>query len=285
MSIYNEAIRRARDEGRVDFQQMPWEQSSKQPETSRDKKTHDFRIPNILRALPPKVFTDFQIILENTHSILMEKPYRVIGVTSPTPFQGVSTCSAVMSAMLAMGKRDGYAQLPPAEAIDEWLDMVKMTEAGTKVMLLDAQIKNPVQHEYFELPEHQGLIQIITGIIPYEKLIKDTDIPTLKVIPLGEKKQFQFAPSFLENFHVLLDNLKSQFQYIIMDIPPILNFAEGLALSKLCDGIILVVRAGEIRWEVIQEAKRLLQKAGVPILGGILNQRKYFIPNWLYKRM
>ena len=68
MSIYNEAIRRARDEGRVDFQKLPWEKSSKQPESSPDKKKHDFRIPNILRALPPKVFTDFQVSPRNSLS-------------------------------------------------------------------------------------------------------------------------------------------------------------------------------------------------------------------------
>jgi hypothetical protein len=45
----------------------------------------------------------------------------------------------------------------------------------------------------------------------------------------------------------------------------------------------MVMQAGEIRWEVIQEARRLLEKAGVEVIGGILNRREYFIPNWIYR--
>lgn len=285
MSIYRDAFKRARQEGKGDFQKLPWEESEQPAGSPAKRKTAELPIPDILKELPINVFTDFQIIAENIHSRLMDKPLRVIGVTSPTPFQGVSTCSAVTASMLAMGKRNGYAKILPDENLEEWLSMMQASSGYTKVILLDAQIRHPVQHELFQLPNHQGLIQVISDAIPLEEVIIDTDLASLKLIPLGKKQRFQLALGYLENFHQLLDNLQPHYQYIVLDIPPILNFAEGLAISKLCDGVILVVRAGHTRWEVVQEAKRLLQKAGVYIVGGVLNQRKFFIPNWLYKRL
>jgi hypothetical protein len=49
--------------------------------------------------------------------------------------------------------------------------------------------------------------------------------------------------------------------------------------------MILIVRAGDTCWEVIQEARRLLDRAGVNILGGVLNRREYFIPTWAYRNI
>ena len=71
--------------------------------------------------------------------------------------------------------------------------------------------------------------------------------------------------------------------FIFIDIPPLLEYAEGITLSKLCDGVVLNVKSGSTRWESVQEAKGLLEKANVNILGTILNRRKSYVPDWVSK--
>ena len=63
-----------------------------------------------------------------------------------------------------------------------------------------------------------------------------------------------------------------------------MNYPEGLALSRLCDGVVLVVKAGNTRFEAIKNASQVLKNSGVRVLGGVLNQRKYHIPELFYKR-
>ena len=77
----------------------------------------------------------------------------------------------------------------------------------------------------------------------------------------------------LEKLKSYLDILKTKIEFILLDIPPLLQYSEGIALSKLCDGIILVIEAGETRWEIVQQANRLLEKAHVNLIGGVLNRK------------
>ena len=106
-----------------------------------------------------------------------------------------------------------------------------------------------------------------------------------KVITVGEKKNFMLTNRQIEKFRSLLEYLRSQYNHIFIDIPPLVQDAEALRLSELCDGMILTVNSGSTRWEVLREAKNLLHKTHVPLIGGILNKRKHYIPNWLYNTL
>ncbi len=76
------------------------------------------------------------------------------------------------------------------------------------------------------------------------------------------------SPKHQAKLKYYLDVLKTKLEFVLLDIPPLLQYAEGITLSKLCDGLILVIEAGETRWEVVQQAKRLLERANVNLIGG-----------------
>lgn len=82
----------------------------------------------------------------------------------------------------------------------------------------------------------------------------------------------------------LLEKLRSQFEYIIIDAPPVIGHSETLALSKLTDGVLFVVKANQTRWEIIDEARGQLKDVGAKVLGVVLNERRFFIPNGIYRR-
>jgi Mrp family chromosome partitioning ATPase len=135
------------------------------------------------------------------------------------------------------------------------------------------------------MPLEGGLGELLTDEILPPAAIKNISASDLKLITAGQKRWNPLAPIDFEKFKSLLSYVKPYFEFVILDIPPVLRFAEGIALSKQCDGLILVVRANQTRWEIVAEAKRLLEKSGVNILGAVLNRRKFYIPEKIYRRL
>lgn len=272
MSTYENAFQKAMAEGKIGKDMFPWEQV--QPNATNlyelEQIYHD--LPDRLKQLPFSVLNEFQIISENIRSAAIQNSLNVIGITSPTPYQGTSTLSAILSMIIASGKRSG----PSREIHGE--NPLK----GFPVLLIDAQVRNPSLHHIFQINGRRGLFDLLNFNASLDSVIKDVDTPQLKLITVGEDYD-HFVHDHFENLRYFLGGLKSQFEFVFMDIPPVLHYAEGIALSKLCDGIVMVVQAGQTRWEVVQEANRALQKANINVIGGILNHRKYYIPNWLYR--
>lgn len=81
------------------------------------------------------------------------------------------------------------------------------------------------------------------------------------------------------------EKLKQQFDFILVDSPPVSVSAIGLALVHKVDGVVLVVEAEKTRWPVARRAKERIIKAQGNILGIIFNKRRYYIPSFIYKRL
>jgi uncharacterized protein involved in exopolysaccharide biosynthesis/Mrp family chromosome partitioning ATPase len=87
------------------------------------------------------------------------------------------------------------------------------------------------------------------------------------------------------SFEDLLDLWRREYRYIVFDTPPVLEETAAVHLAKWTDGIVLVVEAERLRWEVAQRAKELLEASDGCVLGVVLNKRHYHVPDWLYKTL
>ena len=81
----------------------------------------------------------------------------------------------------------------------------------------------------------------------------------------------------------LFGKLRQQFDFILIDSPPVTHSAVGLALVHKVDGVLLVVEAEKTRWSVARHVKNRLIIAQGNLLGVILNKRRYYIPSFIYK--
>ena len=89
----------------------------------------------------------------------------------------------------------------------------------------------------------------------------------------------------LDGFQTLIDDLRKDFTYILIDAPPLNEYAEASLFGRMADGLVLVLEAHDTRRESAQKAKEMLDAAGVPVLGAVLNKRTYPIPESLYRRL
>jgi len=81
------------------------------------------------------------------------------------------------------------------------------------------------------------------------------------------------------------EKLRQRFDLILIDSPPATTSPDGLDISPKVDGIVLVVEADKTRWPVAESVKERIKRSGGKILGIVLNKRRYYIPNFIYKRL
>jgi Mrp family chromosome partitioning ATPase len=84
---------------------------------------------------------------------------------------------------------------------------------------------------------------------------------------------------------VFWKKLKQRFDLILVDSPPATTSTDGLAISSKVDGVILVVEAEKTRWPVAENVRDRIKRSGGNILGIVLNKRRFYIPDFIYKRL
>jgi capsular exopolysaccharide synthesis family protein len=158
---------------------------------------------------------------------------------------------------------------------------------GSKVLLVDANLRDSNLHKAFHLQRENGLTELVSEQRPrdFDHFIKETSLENLYVITSGSPHPNPCSVFESDYFGTLLDQLKVQWDWVLIDSPAITSCSDSNALASKVDGIILVIQAEKTRWEVGQEIRAQLENCGGRILGVILNKRRLPIPRWIYRAL
>lgn len=148
---------------------------------------------------------------------------------------------------------------------------VAMAQSGKKVILMDCDLRKPVQHKIFG-KKNRGLTNVLVEELDVEDFIQDTQVENLRVLTSGPIPPNPSELLGSTKMQELIDYLKTQTDYLIIDAPPVIAVTDACVLASKVDGITLVVNSGEIRPEMAQRAKDLLLKANGHLLGVVLNR-------------
>lgn len=144
---------------------------------------------------------------------------------------------------------------------------------GKRVLLLDADIrKSSFISRYQVRKAVKGLSQYLSGQAPVGSIVFQTNFPNVDIIFAGPS-----APNpseLLEDaaFGELLGALKQQYDYVIVDTPPLTNMIDAAIAAKQCDGAVLVIESEMVSYRAAQKAVTQLEKTGCRILGAVLNK-------------
>lgn len=148
-----------------------------------------------------------------------------------------------------------------------------LAQLDKQVLFIDADIRKSVLVSRYHLERKlDGLSQYLSGQKTREEVIYTTNIPNLSVIFSGP---YSPNPAELleENlFGELVDWARENYDYIIIDTPPMGNLIDGAIIARKCDGAIMVIESGGISYRVLQKVKGQLEKSGCRILGTVLNK-------------
>lgn len=152
------------------------------------------------------------------------------------------------------------------------------------VCVVDANLHSPWMHEYFALPNEVGLSN--TMLLPEAMQIghKASGLD-LTVITAGPKTSQWEAALASEAIRARLNELRDRFDYVLIEAPPLSASTSAMLLGKLTDGVVMVVEANTTRREVARKAKNDFNAFEVSLLGTVLNNRDFPIPNYIYAKL
>lgn len=149
-----------------------------------------------------------------------------------------------------------------------------LTQLGKRVLLVDADIRKSVFVSRYQLKEQiNGLSQYLSGQKTLDEVIYPTNVEHLDVIAAGP-----YSPNpteLLEDtlFRDLIVHARKEYDYVLIDTPPMADLIDGAVIARLCDGVILVIESGNVSFHVEQGIKKQLEKSGCRILGAVLNKQ------------
>ena len=150
-----------------------------------------------------------------------------------------------------------------------------LAEAGFPTVLVDADLRKSIlktRHKYRTKEKIQGLDYFLSGLTEFEDVVCETNIPNGYVIPCTN--YLENPSTLLEDPRMgeLLDRLAEEYRYVIIDSPPLESVSDGALLGALCDGAILVIRAGQTSRALVRNSLQQLDHVGCKLLGTVLNR-------------
>ena len=160
-----------------------------------------------------------------------------------------------------------------------------LAQTGAKVLLIDADMRRPRLHHVFGLSNSEGLSAILSSEMSEVEILaqinqyQDTDIYLLSsgAIPPNPAELLGSA-----QMKRLLKIAGEAFAYIVIDSPPIASFTDGVLISSLVDGVILVVHGGKTSRQVVRRTRQMLNEIGAKIIGVVLNKAEVRSHNYYY---
>ncbi|MEJ2555502.1 MAG: polysaccharide biosynthesis tyrosine autokinase [Anaerolineae bacterium] len=188
-----------------------------------------------------------RMIRSNIQFMSVDRPVKTILVTSPVLGEGKSTMVANLG--------------------------VVMAQAGLKTIIVDADLRRPVQHQIFQVANLGGLTDLLCSReLEINSHLRNTNVQNLQLITCGDLPPNPSELLGSQRMVQLLANLQELADIVILDSPPAVLVADAAVLSNRVDGVVLVAQAGQTRRDVAERAVLNLQQAGANLLGAVLNR-------------
>jgi capsular exopolysaccharide synthesis family protein len=143
-------------------------------------------------------------------------------------------------------------------------------DTSKKTILVDADLRKPTIHTLFSIPREPGFSDILLGHVEVEDFIQKPTLQNLYIIPSGMETPMPSEILHSPKIKEIMEKLKSQFDYIIFDSPPVLSVTDASVLGANCDGVILVVKAEATQKNIIEEASNTLEEDNAKVKGYVL---------------
>jgi polysaccharide biosynthesis transport protein len=149
---------------------------------------------------------------------------------------------------------------------------VVMAQLGRRVLVVDADLRKPRQHEVFQVSNREGLVSFLTGSIAGEQIVNRTSVPNLFLVASGPIPPNPSELLASERMHNFLAMARERFDFIILDTPPALAVTDATLIGSAADGVVLCFRAGKVQRDDTRACRDRLLRADVRILGAVLNR-------------
>jgi len=156
---------------------------------------------------------------------------------------------------------------------------------GHSVLLLDADRYHPTQAQFFEVQQSNSWLEALKDGEQIANVIHQIGKSSLFMSPSCNSAAC--TPEIFSSpaFNGFCQNLRTDFDLVLIDSAPLSVSPDGLAIASKVDGVILIVEAEKTRWQTVRRVKDSISRVGGDVLGVVLNKRRYYIPQSIYRRL
>ncbi len=187
----------------------------------------------------------YRALRTNVTFVGAEKPLQLIAVTSPGPGEGKSTTAANLA--------------------------FTMAGSGSRVLLMDGDLRRPQQHRVFGIAQEPGLTDILVGRASAREAVRPEVSGRLDVLPSGASPPNPSELLGSDAMQRLVGELRRDYEYIVVDTPPMLPVTDATVVATVADATIMVIRSGETEESAAQRAVDQLRRVRARIAGAVLN--------------
>jgi polysaccharide biosynthesis transport protein len=162
---------------------------------------------------------EFRMLRTSLMNATLGKSKKVLMMASATPKEGKSTLACNLA--------------------------LAMAHLGKRVLILDADLRRSKIHSIFNIQGNPGLVEAISGKHPLNECIHSSGFNNVSILPSGESTENMVDLLNSIKFKSLISYLRDNYDLVLVDVPPVLPVSDAFTISKSCDGIIFVVKAGE----------------------------------------
>jgi capsular exopolysaccharide synthesis family protein len=204
------------------------------------------RAPALQELTSPGIFSDSA---DAARTVLMHaaqrESLRVLMVTSATAGEGKTSVACQLAASLA--------------------------RAGAKTLLIDGDLRNPAVHRLFDVPQVPGLGELLRGDVASSQAIRSTLSPDLWLLPAGRYDNATIQKLARDGIRKTLESFKNQYDFILVDSPPVLPVPDSLLLGQAADAVLLSVLQEVTRMPAVYAASQRLAMLGIRTVGIVVN--------------
>ncbi|RME27652.1 MAG: polysaccharide biosynthesis tyrosine autokinase, partial [Deltaproteobacteria bacterium] len=222
----------------------------------RFKLTGERRVIDELATTHP-IAESYRTIRNGLMYASLDKPLRLIAVSSAVPSEGKSTFSVNLG--------------------------ISFAREGKRVLIVDCDLRRPAQHRNFPLvSNHVGLTDVLTGTASFEDAVQETTVPNLSLLTSGPTPADPARLVESLRLRQLLLDFRKQYDVVIVDTPPCLVVNDAIVIGRAVDGMILVVESGSTSRKLVTEMKNRFEVAGLEPVGVVLNKLDFVSSGYGY---
>ena len=192
------------------------------------------------------VIEAYRRIRNNIRYISRDNPPKAIVVTSSIDGEGKTSVAANIS--------------------------IVFNSSGMRVIVVDFNLRRSSLHKFFDTPNDRGLTNFIAEGLELEEAIVQTGIEGLSLLPSGPVPPDPSRLVESQKVKDIIRILKEKFDMVIIDTPPAIAVNDPIDVGKFADGILLIIESGKATRSMVENVKDHMKKAGLNLIGVILNK-------------
>lgn len=259
MGKLTEALKKAADER---LERLDKISRIKEHEQLVVKKIGDSQMdPRIITYFDPKalITEQYKILRTNVLSLNKGKPPKMMVVTSALHSEG-KTITALNLAMV-----------------------IAQSTQRPRVLLIDADLRRGRVPKYLGVKQKIGLTEVLKDQVSISEAMFNIDIENLTFIAAGSIPENPSELLASERMKEFLNAMRSKFDYILIDTPPIIAVTDSGIVGAMADGVLMVIQAGRTQRGIVKRAEELLYQTHSKVLGHILTNIEYHLPEYIYR--